>query len=117
MREVIALAREEQEARAKEIASTTHVITEAREKQEAFLDHQIASLSATRSHLGSTSSPGPVVNATTLSGLLIASLAVAGVMLTEEQVGAIEVILAALVPVAINLVAGYQARRQVTPVR
>lgn len=117
LRQIIDRTRETQAEQAKEVAEVTKVIREATQKQESFLNEQIHTLSDTRSKLGVTSKPGPVVNATTISGLILAGLAVAGVVLSQEQVDAMEVLLAAVVPVVVNMVAGYQARQRVTPVK
>lgn len=88
-----------------------------RTRKTLELDREIKRKADARAVLGDTTKPGPVINANTVAGALLAALAIAGVVLTQEEIDALEVILAALVPFVVNLAAGYQARRQVTPVK
>lgn len=87
-------------------------------KQKAnSLDREIAKKAEARSVLGATSAPGPVVNTSTLAGFVIAALAVGGLTLSQEEVAAIEVVLAIFIPLIVNVLAGFQARQKVTPVK
>jgi len=92
-------------------------LKEACKAESETLDNEITQLALARSELGATGSPGPVVNYNSIASVIIALLAVTGVVLTQEQAGAVEIVAAALVPVVINGFAALGARKKVTPVR
>ncbi len=60
--------------------------------------------------------PEPVLSATAVSGAVLAVLTLLGIALTPIQADALETIIAAIVVLVVPIIAGYVARKKVTPV-